>query len=42
MEQFKGTVYRQTMFAEFEKIIHAKAESGEPLNAEIFQKYTMN
>ena len=38
MEQFKGTVYRQTMFAEFEKIIHAKAESGEPLNAEIFQK----
>lgn len=35
MEQFKGTVYRQTMFAEFEKKIHEKAEQGEPLNAKI-------
>jgi oligoendopeptidase F len=38
MEQFKGTVYRQTMFAEFEKIIHEKAEAGEPLNAEVLQE----
>jgi len=38
MEQFKGTVYRQTMFAEFEKIIHEKAEAGEPLNAQILQE----
>lgn len=30
-DQFRTTVFRQTMFAEFEKIIHAKAESGEPL-----------
>ncbi len=37
MEQFKGTVYRQTMFAEFEKIIHEKAEVGEPLNADVFK-----
>lgn len=31
LEQFRGTVYRQTMFAEFEKIIHEKAELGEAL-----------
>jgi oligoendopeptidase F len=35
MEQFRATVYRQTMFAEFEKIIHEKAESGEVLTAEL-------
>ncbi len=34
MEGFKGTVYRQTMFAEFEMKAHALAESGEPINAE--------
>ena len=27
----RGTIIRQTMFAEFEKQIHASAESGEPL-----------
>lgn len=31
LENFKGTVYRQTMFAEFEKAAHAMAEQGEPL-----------
>lgn len=35
LEQFKGTLYRQTMFAEFEKITHAMADRGEPLTAEI-------
>lgn len=35
MEQFRTTVYRQTMFAEFEKMIHEKAEAGEPLTAEL-------
>jgi oligoendopeptidase F len=30
-DQFRTTVFRQTMFAEFEKIIHAKAENGEAL-----------
>lgn len=35
MEQFRTTVYRQTMFAEFEKIIHAKAEAGESLTADV-------
>ncbi len=34
LEEFRGTVYRQTMFAEFEKIIHAKVEAGEALTTE--------
>ncbi|MGE5557856.1 MAG: oligoendopeptidase F [Bacillota bacterium] len=38
LEQFRGTIYRQTMFAEFEKIIHAHAEQGEALTPEIFKK----
>ncbi|WP_315167752.1 oligoendopeptidase F [Metaclostridioides mangenotii] len=36
LEQFRTTVYRQTMFAEFEKITHAKIEEEEPLTAEEF------
>ena len=27
----RQTIFRQTMFAEFEKLAHASAESGEPL-----------
>ncbi len=38
MEQFRTTVYRQTMFAEFEKIIHQKVEAGEALTNEILSK----
>ena len=38
LENFKGTVYRQTMFAEFEKEAHAMAERGEALNAESLNK----
>jgi len=34
LEQFRSTVYRQTMFAEFEKIIHSNAES-------LYLKYIM-
>ncbi|MDO4634049.1 MAG: oligoendopeptidase F [Eubacteriales bacterium] len=33
LEGFKGTLYRQTMFAEFEKEAHAMEERGEALNA---------
>ena len=33
LEGFKGTVYRQTMFAEFEKETHAMAERNEALTA---------
>ena len=35
LEQFRGTLFRQTMFAEFEKCAHAKSEAGEPLTAEV-------
>lgn len=38
LEQFRGTVYRQVMFAEFEKIIHDKVEAGEALTAELLCK----
>ncbi|TCT12307.1 oligopeptidase F [Natranaerovirga pectinivora] len=34
MEQFRGTVFRQTMFAEFEKITHEIVENGDPLTSE--------
>lgn len=35
LEQFKGTLFRQTMFAEFEMNAHAAAEKGEVLNADM-------
>lgn len=31
MELFKGTIYRQVMFAEFEQLVHNKKEQGEVL-----------
>ncbi len=34
LEGFKGTVYRQTMFAEFEREAHAMAERGDALTAD--------
>ena len=34
LDSFKGTVYRQTQFAEFEKITNEMVEKGESLNAE--------
>lgn len=34
LEQFRGTLFRQTMFAEFEKITHEMVERGEPLTWE--------
>ncbi|MCI8554671.1 MAG: oligoendopeptidase F [Clostridiales bacterium] len=36
LEEFKGSVFRQTMFAEFELKVHEMAERGEPLTAEAF------
>jgi oligoendopeptidase F len=36
LEEFRGTVFRQVMFAEFEKIIHQRYESGEALTQEVF------
>ena len=34
LEQFRGTVFRQTMFAEFELIVHDRIGKGESLTAE--------
>ncbi len=40
LDQFRTTVLRQTMFAEFERISHAMCEAGEPLTGEaLSQKY---
>ena len=38
LEQFKGTLFRQTMFAEFEKKTHELVESGETLNIEMLNE----
>jgi oligoendopeptidase F len=34
IDGIRGTIIRQTMFAEFEKIIHAQTEAGEPLTVQ--------
>lgn len=34
LEEFRGTMFRQVMFAEFEKIVHQNIEQGEALNAD--------
>jgi oligoendopeptidase F len=43
-DQFRTTVFRQTMFAEFEKITHQKMEQGESLTPAEFSKiyYDLN
>lgn len=38
LDGFRGTVFRQTMFAEFEHIIHTIVENNEPLTAERLNK----
>ncbi len=44
MELFKGTIYRQTMFAEFERDMHKKYEDGEILTNELLSNeyYKLN
>jgi len=37
IDDLRGTLFRQTMFAEFEKIIHAIEERGDPLTLDIFK-----
>ncbi len=39
METYKGTLYRQTMFAEFERDMHALSEKGTPLTADVVNKH---
>jgi oligoendopeptidase F len=38
IDDIRGTLFRQTMFAEFEKIIHAIEESGAGLTLDVFKK----
>jgi len=44
LEGFRGTVFRQTMFAEYEHLIHKKAQDNEALTAELLTKeyYELN
>jgi len=35
LESIRATVYRQTLFAEFEKMLYEKAEQGETLTADL-------
>ncbi len=37
-DEFRGTVFRQTMFAEFERDIHALAEDSVPLTADLLSE----
>ena len=37
IDDIRGTLFRQTMFAEFEKIIHAIEERGDPLTLDVFR-----
>jgi oligoendopeptidase F len=38
LERFRSTLYRQTMFAEFEQQIHEHAEHDEPLTPDVFDE----
>lgn len=37
LEEIRGTIFRQTMFAEFEKKIHEIAERGDALSVDVFR-----
>lgn len=37
LDDMRGTIIRQTMFAEFEKLTHAMAEAGKPLTVKSFR-----
>jgi oligoendopeptidase F len=37
IDDLRGTLFRQTMFAEFEKIVHAIDESGDALTLDVFK-----
>ncbi|WP_224267959.1 oligoendopeptidase F [Haloprofundus salinisoli] len=38
LERFRSTLYRQTMFADFELQIHEAVEAGEPLTPDVFDQ----
>jgi oligoendopeptidase F len=39
LDSFRGTLFRQTMFAEYEKIIHELVENGQPLTADTLDQH---
>ena len=42
IDNLRGTLYRQTMFAEFEHQIYASAEDNEPMTLEVFKEIYKN
>jgi len=38
LERFRSTLFRQTMFAEFERRAHDRSQAGEPLTAEVLDE----
>jgi len=38
LENLRGTFFRQAMFAEFERSIHARVDAGEPMSGDAFTK----
>ncbi len=38
IDNLRGTLYRQTMFAEFEHLIYSSAESNEPMTLDVFKE----
>ena len=44
LEGYRGTVFRQVMFAEFERIIHGKIDNGEALTPDVLceEYYELN
>lgn len=42
IEQFRGTIYRQTMFAEFERDIYQLITKGEDVNVEVLSEKYIN
>lgn len=42
LDSFKGTLFRQTQFAEFEQFIHETDANGQPLTADVFDEFYGN
>lgn len=42
LQMFKGTLFRQTMFAEFEDYAHQLIEKNEPISKDVLSKYYEN
>ncbi len=38
LESIRSTIYRQTLFAEFERVVHGYVESGTPVTASLLEK----